>query len=113
MLHHGPQGPIGRPLDEPAGVCHLLEQTAGDLLGLLVHVLLQGPEEVSQGADGQAGHLGAEVGDLGERWAGTCRTAGPCQGLQHIGRRNPAPALLWPRPHPGLGLARLEMETLQ
>jgi hypothetical protein len=24
-------------------------------------------EEVSQGADGQAGHLGAEVGDLGER----------------------------------------------
>ena len=26
-----------------------------------------GPEEVSQGADGQAGHLGAEVGDLGER----------------------------------------------
>lgn len=69
MLHHGPQGPVGRPLDEPAGVCHLLEQAAGDLLGLLVHVLLQGPEEVSQGADGQAGHLGAEVGNLGERWA--------------------------------------------
>lgn len=36
-------------------------------LYLLVHVLLQGPEEVSQGADGQAGHLGAEVGNLGER----------------------------------------------
>ena len=31
---------------------------------------------------------------------GTCRTAGPFQGLQHIGKRNLAPALLWPPPPP-------------
>ena len=35
---------------------------------------------------------------------GTCRTAGPCQGLQHFGRRNPEPPLLRappsPRPRP-------------
>lgn len=67
MLHHGPQGLVGRSLDELAGVPHFLEQAAGNFFSFLVHVLLQGPEEVSQGADGQAGHLGAEVGDLGER----------------------------------------------
>lgn len=67
ILHHGAQSPVGCPLDELAGVPHLLEQAAGDLLSLLIHVLLQDLEEVSQGADGQAGHLGAEVGDLGER----------------------------------------------
>lgn len=54
MLHHGSQGLVGGSLDELAGIPHLLEQAAGDLLRLLVHVLLQGPEEVSQGADGQA-----------------------------------------------------------
>ena len=81
MLHHGPQGPAGRPLDELAGVPHLLEQAAGDLFSLLVHILLQGPEEFSQGADGQAGHLGAEVGDLGERWKGDpARLLGPAKG---------------------------------
>lgn len=66
-LHHGPQGPAGGALDELAGVPNLLQQAAGDCLSLLVHVLLQSPEKVSQGSDGQAGHLGAEVGDLGEK----------------------------------------------
>lgn len=81
VLHHGPQGPAGRPLDELAGVPHLLEQAAGDLFRLLVHILLQGQEKFSQGADGQVGHLGAEVGDLGERWEGDpARLLGPAKG---------------------------------
>ena len=54
ILHHGPQGAVGRSLDELAGVPHLLKQAAGNLFSLLVHVLLQGPKEGTQGADGQS-----------------------------------------------------------
>lgn len=113
VLHHGPQGPAGRPLDELAGVPHLLEQAGAISSASWSIFSFKARKSSPRVLMGRRDTLEWRLVTLERDGRGTLPGCWALPRAPAHTKKEPAPPSRRLHPHLGPGLARLETETLQ